>query len=47
VIVDDFHIEAMTFAPKEADSPLIVDPDRMLALSIASQGLQLIPGWRG
>jgi hypothetical protein len=35
MIVDDFHIVAMAIAPSETDSPLIVDSDRMLPMSIA------------
>src|SRR5437588_12688305 len=45
VIVDDFHVVAMTFAPDKADAPLIIDSDRVLSFPISSQGLQLVP-WR-
>jgi len=37
----------MALTSSETDSPLIVDSDRMLATSIATQGLQLMAGWRG
>jgi hypothetical protein len=46
VIIDNFYIVTMTVAPNETDSPLIVDPNRMLATSIASQSFQLISWWR-
>jgi hypothetical protein len=47
VIVDDFHVMAMTVAPSEADSPLVINSNRVLPLPIASQRLQVIPGRRG
>jgi hypothetical protein len=44
VVVDDFNVESVSGAPSEANSPLIVDPDRVLARSIASQFLQSVAG---
>jgi hypothetical protein len=42
MIVDDFHIVTMAFTPDKTDSPLIIDPDRVLSFPIASQRFQLI-----
>ncbi len=45
MLIDDFHFIGITATPNEADSPLLVDSDRMLTLSYAAQSLQMIP-WR-
>ena len=42
MIVDDFHIVAMALTPDKTDSPLIIDPNRVLPFPIASQCFQLI-----
>jgi hypothetical protein len=42
VIVDDFDIVAMALTPDKTDSPLIIDPNRVLPFPIASQCFQLI-----
>jgi hypothetical protein len=47
VIINDLHAVAMAAAPLEADSPLLIDANRVLSRSTPSQGLQLIPRWRG
>jgi hypothetical protein len=39
--LDAFHV---TFRPDEADTPLIVDTNTMLASATANQGLQSVPG---
>lgn len=44
MVVDNFDIFRAIFGPDEADSPLVVNPKRMLARSIAAQRLQTIPG---
>jgi len=46
VIVDDFDIVAMALTPDKTDSPLIIDPHRVLPFPIASQCFQLISRWR-
>ena len=46
MIVDDFHVVAMAITPNKTDSPLIVDPNRVLPFAIASQSFQLISGRR-
>jgi hypothetical protein len=42
MIVDDLNICRTVFGPSEANPPLIVDPDRMLAFSILGQAFQAI-----
>ena len=44
MVVHDFHLIRISILPQEADTPLIVDPDAVLTLSIAAQRLQAIPG---
>jgi hypothetical protein len=44
MIIDDFDILNAGIGPSETHSELIVDPDTVLSLSIAFQGLQTIPG---
>jgi hypothetical protein len=44
MVVDNFNVESISGAPTEANSPLIVDPDRVLPCSIAFQFLQPIAG---
>jgi hypothetical protein len=36
VVVDDFDLVRMTFSPDKANSPLIVDADRVLALAFTA-----------
>jgi hypothetical protein len=45
MIVYDRHVMRPVFLPNEADAPLIVDANAMLALAIALQRLEPIP-WR-
>jgi hypothetical protein len=40
-----FHVECMAAVEPKADTPLIVDPDRILASPISFQELQPV-GWR-
>src|SRR5262249_26318082 len=42
VIVDDFDVVSLAIAPAEANPPLIVYADAMLALSVACQFLESI-----
>jgi hypothetical protein len=44
VIVDDFDMRRSSLIPYKADPPLIIDPDRMLSLTIRSKGFEAIPG---
>lgn len=44
MIVHDFNCNDIAFAPDEAQAPLIVDPDAVLARAIAPQGFKLVAG---
>jgi hypothetical protein len=44
MIIDDFNFVTVAITPNKTDSPLIVDPSRVLPFTITSQRLQLIPG---
>jgi hypothetical protein len=46
MIIDDFDVLGRARSPTETDSPLIVDSDTMLALSVAGQSLDAVPGDR-
>jgi len=45
VIIDDLDVKGVTVTPPETDPPLLVDPNAVLALSIALQSLELIRAW--
>jgi hypothetical protein len=42
MIVDDLDIRWTIFCPPEANTPLVVDPDRMLAFTVLPQGFEPI-----
>jgi len=42
MIIDDFNIEGIPVMPFKADSPLLVNSNRVLPLSFASKGMELI-----
>jgi hypothetical protein len=42
MVVDDLDVAGPVVAPREADAPLLVDPDAALSLSIARQRLEAI-----
>ena len=44
MVIDDFHIECMSFRPAKTDPPLIVDTDAVLALAVAFQRFQPVTG---
>jgi hypothetical protein len=44
MVVDDFDIAGSSVIPDKADAPLVVDPDRMLAVAIRPQSLQPVAG---
>jgi hypothetical protein len=46
MIVGDLDIVSVAIAPHEANTELIIDPDAVLALSVAPQLFQPISGWR-
>ena len=45
MVVDDFYIVCVSACPPEADAPLVVDADAVLAGPIASQFLEAVGGW--
>jgi len=45
VIVCDFYFGCNTIVPVEAYTPLIIDPNAVLTLSISRQSLKTITGW--
>jgi hypothetical protein len=45
MVIDDLHFMRPILSPAETNSPLIVDPDAVLALPAALQGLQTIARW--
>jgi hypothetical protein len=42
VVVDDLHVEGVSGTPVEADPPLRVDPDGMLAATISPEGFESV-----
>jgi hypothetical protein len=45
MVVHDLDPFGATLAPHKADTPLVIDPDAMLAGPIAAQRLQPIARW--
>jgi hypothetical protein len=43
MVVYDLNVVRIALAPAKANSPLIVDPDAVLAFPIAPQGFQPVP----
>jgi hypothetical protein len=43
MVVGDFYIPRTIISPAEAGSPLIIDPDTVLASPIATEFLQAVP----
>lgn len=46
MVVDNLNVLGSTVAPDKANAPLVVDANRVLAISIARQLLQMVAGWR-
>src|SRR3569833_2333343 len=42
MVIGNFYIRCMSRSPFEADSPLLVDADAVLALPVATEGFQLV-----
>jgi hypothetical protein len=42
MVIHDFDVLGSAACPPKADSPLVVDPDAVLALAVAPQGFQSI-----
>jgi hypothetical protein len=47
MIIDNFYVVGVPFAPDEAEPPLLIDPDAVLSLSVAMQKFQAISRRRG
>jgi hypothetical protein len=45
VIVDDLYIVGIAISPSEANSPLVVNANAVLAHPLASKSLEPIAGW--
>ena len=45
MIVGDFHVVGIPLPPFEADTPLVVDANAVLACTIVREFLQAICGW--
>ncbi len=45
MIIHDFHVVGIAFAPNKTDAPLVIDADAVLPFSIAFQCFQVI-AWR-
>ncbi len=46
MIINDLNIESITLCEPKTDSPLVVDPNTPLALSVAFQRFQLVRWWK-
>jgi hypothetical protein len=46
VIIDDLNIVRIAFSPNETETPLVIDPNAILARSVAMQRFQAISWWR-
>jgi hypothetical protein len=44
VVIRDFHIFSALALPEKANAPLVIDPDAVLPLSVASERLKPVPG---
>jgi len=47
MIINDLDVPRIALVPREADTPLIVDADAMLAGPIPFKGFKMIPRWLG
>jgi hypothetical protein len=47
VIIDELEVKGVSVTPPETDPPLLVDPDAVLALSVALQRLAIRSGLTG
>jgi len=45
MIIRDFNFARIAVAPDEANAPLVIDSDAVLAFAIATQCFQAVP-WR-
>ena len=45
MIIDDLNLFGRLLAPHEAEAPLIVDPEAMLAAAVAGKRLEPVARW--
>jgi len=45
MIIYDFYFISISVCPAETDTPLVIDANAMLPLTIACKFLQTIPWW--
>jgi hypothetical protein len=45
MVVNDFHRMGIRSLPAEADAPLVIDPNAILACAVTLQGFQSVAGW--
>src|SRR6266852_3868924 len=46
VVVHYLDVVGIPFTPHKTKTPLVVDPDTVLPLTLAAQGFQTVPRWR-
>ena len=42
MVINDFHIERIPVLPLKTDTPLLIDPNAVLAFTVPLEGLELI-----
>jgi hypothetical protein len=47
MIIHDFHLVSISFAPAKTYPPLVIYPDAMLSFASALQCFKAIAGWHG
>lgn len=45
MVVDDFGVVRIAVFPDEADTPLLIDPDTVLARTVAAEGFEMVARW--
>ncbi len=45
MIIDNLYVVGIPISPLKANTPLVVDPDAVLACTIVGEFLQAICGW--
>ena len=47
MVVDDLNLVRPVRFPLEADAPLVIDADGVLAFHVSFEGFQAVTGWNG
>lgn len=45
MVIDDLYPGGAVLSPNEAEAPLVVDADTVLALAVALEGFESVGGW--